>query len=40
LSDGPSLVRWITQRGAWEDLGVKATGDEGALQIARRFKVF
>jgi uncharacterized protein (TIGR03083 family) len=39
-SDGPSLVRWITQRGAWEDVGVKATGDQGALQVARTFKVY
>ena len=39
-SDGPSLVRWITQRGAWDDLGVRATGDEAALAVARTFKVF
>ena len=39
-SESPTLVRWITQRGAWEDLGVKATGDEQALAIARTFKVY
>ena len=39
-SDAPSLVRWITQRGAWDDVGVKATGDDAALAVARTFKVF
>jgi hypothetical protein len=38
-SDGDSLVRWITQRGTWEDFGVKAAGDESALS-ARKLKVF
>ncbi|MEY2421997.1 MAG: hypothetical protein QOI95_2064 [Acidimicrobiaceae bacterium] len=39
-SDAPSLVRWITQRGTWESLAVKATGDDDALAIARTFKVY
>jgi len=39
-SDAPSLVRWITQRGSWEELGVKTTGDETALAVARNFKVY
>jgi uncharacterized protein (TIGR03083 family) len=39
-SDAPTLVRWITQRGSWEELGVKATGDERALAVARTFKVY
>jgi uncharacterized protein (TIGR03083 family) len=39
-SDAASLVRWITQRGAWEDLGVRASGDSMALAIARSFKVY
>lgn len=39
-SDAPSLVRWITQRGSWEELGVEATGDEDALAVARTFKVY
>lgn len=39
-SDAPSLVRWITQRGSWEELGVKTRGDEAALAVARSFKVY
>jgi uncharacterized protein (TIGR03083 family) len=39
-SDGPSLVRWVTQRGSWAELGVQATGDEAALATARTLKVF
>jgi uncharacterized protein (TIGR03083 family) len=39
-SDGPALVRWITQRGTWADLGVEAAGDVAALAAARTLKVF
>src|SRR5215469_4178863 len=39
-SDGPSLVRWVTQRGSWAELGVRATGDAVALATARTLKVF
>jgi uncharacterized protein (TIGR03083 family) len=39
-SDGPSLVRWVTQRGSWAELGVQATGDAVALATARTLKVF
>lgn len=39
-SEGLPFVRWITQRGAWDELGVKASGDEGVLALARRLKVF
>jgi len=39
-SDAPALVRWITQRGSWADLGVRASGDEQALAAARTLKVF
>jgi uncharacterized protein (TIGR03083 family) len=39
-SDGPALVRWVTQRGEWNDLGVRATGDGPALAAARTLKVF
>ncbi|MGB6453541.1 MAG: maleylpyruvate isomerase family mycothiol-dependent enzyme [Streptosporangiaceae bacterium] len=39
-SDAPALVRWVTQRGGWAELGVQATGDEGALTAARALKVF
>jgi uncharacterized protein (TIGR03083 family) len=39
-SDAPALVRWITQRGSWADLGVQASGDEQALAVAQTLKVF
>jgi uncharacterized protein (TIGR03083 family) len=39
-SDGPSLVRWATQRGSWAELGVQAVGDDEALAAARTIKVF
>jgi hypothetical protein len=39
-SDGPALVRWITQRGTWADLGVQAAGDSAALAVGRTLKVF
>jgi uncharacterized protein (TIGR03083 family) len=39
-SDGLAFVRWITQRGTWEDLGVKASGPEEILTTARLFHVF
>jgi uncharacterized protein (TIGR03083 family) len=39
-SDAPSLVRWVTQRASWADLGVQADGDAGALATARTLKVF
>ena len=39
-SDAPALVRWITGRGDWADLGVQAAGDEEALAVARTLKVF
>jgi hypothetical protein len=39
-SDAPSLVRWITQRGDWDQVGVTATGDAEALAAARQFRVF
>lgn len=39
-SSGPALVRWITHRGTWGDLGVQGSGDEQALAIARTLKVF
>ncbi|HUB41941.1 MAG TPA: maleylpyruvate isomerase family mycothiol-dependent enzyme [Streptosporangiaceae bacterium] len=39
-SDAPALVRWITQRGNWADLGVEIAGDEQALAVARTLKVF
>ncbi len=39
-SDGPALVRWVTQRGSWAEVGARATGDEQALAAARTLKVF
>jgi uncharacterized protein (TIGR03083 family) len=39
-SDAPSLVRWVTQRGSWAELGVHAVGDDEALAAARAIKVF
>jgi uncharacterized protein (TIGR03083 family) len=39
-SDAPALVRWITQRGSWADLGVQASGDAQALAVAETLKVF
>lgn len=39
-SDGLAFVRWVTQRGAWEELGVEATGPDQVLSLARRFHVF
>jgi hypothetical protein len=39
-SDAPTLVRWATQRGSWEELGLQVAGDEQALAVARSFKVF
>jgi len=39
-SDADAFVRWITQRGEWEELGVQAAGDEPALSAARKLKVF
>jgi uncharacterized protein (TIGR03083 family) len=39
-SDATALVRWITQRGSWEELAVSTTGDADALAIARTFHIF
>ena len=39
-SDGLAFVRWITQRGSWDELGVSASGDPVVLDVVRTFKVF
>jgi uncharacterized protein (TIGR03083 family) len=39
-SDGPGFVRWVTRRGEWDDLGVKAEGSSEALEVARSIKVY
>jgi uncharacterized protein (TIGR03083 family) len=38
--DAAAFVRWVTQRGSWESLGVDATGDPSALETMRRLRVF
>jgi uncharacterized protein (TIGR03083 family) len=39
-SDAAALVRWITGRGDWADLGVGVAGDRQALAVAKTLKVF
>lgn len=39
-SDAESFVRWVTQRGSWEQLGVQAAGDEPVLSAASKLRVF
>jgi uncharacterized protein (TIGR03083 family) len=39
-SSAPALIRWVTQRGSWEELGVEADGDARALAAVRRAHVF
>ncbi|WP_175401549.1 maleylpyruvate isomerase family mycothiol-dependent enzyme [Mycobacterium malmoense] len=39
-SDADAFVRWVTQRGSWESLGVQAEGDRSNLEIARQLSVF
>jgi len=39
-SDAPAFIRWVTQRGSWGGLGVRAAGDEAQLSIARSLHVF
>jgi uncharacterized protein (TIGR03083 family) len=39
-SDGLGFVRWVTGRGSWEELGVRASGPDDVLALARRFHVF
>jgi uncharacterized protein (TIGR03083 family) len=36
----PSFVRWVTQRGEWDELGLAPSGDPAALAMARRIHVF
>jgi uncharacterized protein (TIGR03083 family) len=38
-TDSAAFVRWVTQRGSWEDLGVRAEGDPSALEIVRKLRV-
>ena len=39
-SDSDAFVRWVTQRGTWEGLGVHGEGDRAALEIIRHLRVF
>jgi uncharacterized protein (TIGR03083 family) len=39
-SDSQAFVRWATQRGTWDELGVRADGDASALEIVRQLRVF
>ena len=39
-SDAPAFIRWVTQRGSWPELGVRAQGDERQLGVAAGLKVF
>lgn len=39
-SDSQAFVRWVTQRGTWEDLGVQAEGEQSILDVVRRLRVF
>jgi hypothetical protein len=39
-SDAAAFVRWVTQRGSWESLGVHAQGDPATLEVVRRLNVF
>ena len=38
--ESAAFVRWVTQRGSWEDLGVDAHGDPSTLDVVRRLSVF
>lgn len=38
--ESTAFVRWVTQRGSWEALGVEATGDPSTLEVMRRLSVF
>jgi uncharacterized protein (TIGR03083 family) len=39
-SDSQAFVRWVTQRGTWEGLGVQAGGDPSTLDVIRQLRVF
>jgi len=38
--DAAAFIRWVTQRGSWESLGVDAQGDPSTLDVIRRLRVF
>jgi uncharacterized protein (TIGR03083 family) len=39
-SDADAFLCWVTQRGTWEELGVRTSGNEALLQAIRCLKVF
>ena len=39
-SEADPFLRWITQRAAWNEVGVRTSGDAGLLDGIRRIKVF
>jgi uncharacterized protein (TIGR03083 family) len=39
-TDSLAFVRWVTQRGTWQDLGVRAEGDPSTLEMVRKLRVF
>jgi uncharacterized protein (TIGR03083 family) len=39
-TDSLAFVRWVTDRGTWEDLGVQAQGDPSTLETIRKLRVF
>jgi hypothetical protein len=39
-SDSQAFVRWVTQRGTWDELGVDAEGDDAGLEVVRQLRVF
>ncbi len=39
-TDSLAFVRWVTQRGTWEDLDVRAEGDPSTLELIRKLRVF
>lgn len=39
-TDSAAFVRWVTQRGTWEDLGVRAEGEPSTLEMVRTLRVF
>lgn len=38
--DAAAFVRWVTQRGSWESLGVATQGDSTTLEVVRKLNVF
>jgi uncharacterized protein (TIGR03083 family) len=39
-SDADGLLRWVTQRASWEQVGADVSGDERTLACIRELKVF